>query len=252
MTSSRSPGTMTRLRGPIRSSMCSGSIAPMATPPMTWSRSGPGCRVSPWTPSRTMASVGLDRIGRYGRTPSSGMPRRARPCSSVRARPGFASRSTLFTIAPATCTPWRSKSAAFSTISSIGRPTPPSDTITAGAPIIAATAAFERPMTAPDARVPRPLDEQDVPVSRERRVGRPDPLAEVLDDPALDVGLGEAARDVDRAHLPERLGEVEDALHEDRVLVGGHAVLDDRPLPDRLDERRSRGRAAGSRRARRG
>ena len=100
MTSSRSPGTMTRLRGPMRSSMCSGSIAPMATPPMTWSRSGPGWSVSPWTPSRTMARVGFDRIGRYGSTPSSGMPWRARPCSRVRARPGFASRSTLFTMAP--------------------------------------------------------------------------------------------------------------------------------------------------------
>ena len=35
---------------------------------------GPGWIVSPWTPSRTIASVGFDRIGRYGSTPSSGMP----------------------------------------------------------------------------------------------------------------------------------------------------------------------------------
>ena len=42
ITSVRSPGTMTRLRGPIRWSMCSGSIAPIATPPITWSRSGAG------------------------------------------------------------------------------------------------------------------------------------------------------------------------------------------------------------------
>ena len=77
------------------------------------------------------------------------MPWRARPRSSVRARSGFASRSTLLTIAPATCTPWRSNSDALSTISSIGRPTPPSDTMTAGAPSIAATTAFDSPMTAP-------------------------------------------------------------------------------------------------------
>ena len=64
MTSIRSPGTMTRLRGPIRWSMCSGSIAPIAIPPMTESRSGPGWIVSPWTPSRTIARVGFDRIGR--------------------------------------------------------------------------------------------------------------------------------------------------------------------------------------------
>ena len=34
----------------------------------------------------------------------------------------------------------------------------------------------------------------------------------------------------------ERVGQVEDALHEDRVLVGRDAVLDDRALADRLDE----------------
>ena len=53
---------------------------------------------------------------------------------------------------------------------------------------------------------------------------------------ALDVGLGEPARDVDRAHLPERLAQAEDVLHEDRVLVGRDAVLDDRALADRLQE----------------
>ena len=77
------------------------------------------------------------------------MPWRASPRSSVRARPGLASRSTLLTIAPATLTPWRSNSAALSTISSIGRPTPPSETMTAGAPSSDATVAFDSPMTAP-------------------------------------------------------------------------------------------------------
>ena len=62
----------------------------------------------------------------------------------------------MLTIAPATWTPWRSNSAALSTISSIGRPTPPSDTITAGAPSIAATTAFDRPMTAPTPAWPVP------------------------------------------------------------------------------------------------
>ena len=88
----------------------------------------------------------------------------------------------------------------------------------------------------PDPRVAGPLDEQDVAVGGERRVGVADPLRQVLHDPALDVGLGEPARDVDRAHPRDRLGEVEHALHEDGVLVGRHAFLDDRPLPDRLHE----------------
>ena len=147
------------------------------------------------------------------------MPWRARPRSRVRARPGLASRSTLLTIAPATVTPCRSNSAALRTISSIGRPTPPSDTMTAGAPSIEATAAFDSPMTAPDPGVAGPLDEQDVPLG-EGGMGGPDPRRQVLDDLALDVGLGEAARDVDRAHLLQRLAQAEDLLHQHRVLVG--------------------------------
>ena len=43
-----------------------------------------------------------------------------------------------------------------STISSIGRPTPPSETMTAGAPSIEATSAFERLMTAPTPACPVP------------------------------------------------------------------------------------------------
>ncbi len=38
----------------------------------------------------------------------------------------------------------------------MGRPTPPSDTMTAGAPSIAATVAFESPMTAPTPACPVP------------------------------------------------------------------------------------------------
>ena len=129
------------------------------------------------------------------------MPWRARPRSRVRASPGLASRSTLLTIAPATWTPCRSNSAALSTISSIGRPTPPSDTMTAGAPSIARDDRVRQPDDRADAGVPGALDEQHVAVGRERGVGGPDPRRQVLDDLALDVGLGEAARDVDRAHL---------------------------------------------------
>ena len=74
--------------------------------------------------------------------------------------------------------------------------------------------------------------------SAKARVGGPDPRRQVLDHVALDVGLGEAARDVDRAHLAERLAQAEDLLHQDRVLVGRDAVLDDRALADRLQEAR--------------
>jgi hypothetical protein len=84
--------------------------------------------------------------------------------------------------------------------------------------------------------MPGPLDEEDVPIGRERRVGGPDAGRQVLHDLALDVGLGEAPWDVDRAHLLERLLQVEDLPDEDRVLVGRDAVLDERPLADRLEE----------------
>ena len=60
-----------------------------------------------------------------------------------------------------------------------------------------------------DAGVPGPLDQQDVVVG-EGAVRCEDPRAEVLDDIARDVRLREAARDVDRAHLGVRLGQVED------------------------------------------
>ena len=94
--------------------------------------------------------------------------------------------------------------------------------MTAGAPSSDATVAFDSPMTAPTPAWPGPLDEQDVAIG-ERGVGGPDARRQVLDDVALDVGLGEAARDVDRAHLAERLAQAEDLLHQDRVLVGRDA-----------------------------
>ncbi|MFN8630427.1 MAG: hypothetical protein U0838_08950 [Chloroflexota bacterium] len=70
--------------------------------------------------------------------------------------PGCSSRRTLLTIAPATATPCAAKWLALSTISSIGRPTPPSDTMTAGAPSCAATTAFDSPITAPTPAWPVP------------------------------------------------------------------------------------------------
>ena len=79
------------------------------------------------------------------------------------------------------------------------------------------------------------LDEQDVPV-REGRVRVADARAQVLDDLARDVRLREPARDVDRAHRRELVGQAEDHLHEDGVLVGGDPVLDDGPLADGLHE----------------
>ena len=84
------------------------------------------------------------------------MPCRASPFSRIAAIPGCASTFTLLTIAPATATPWAAKWLAFRTISSIGRPTPPSLTITAGARSRAATTAFERPITAPTPACPVP------------------------------------------------------------------------------------------------
>ena len=72
-------------------------------------------------------------------------------------------------------------------------------------------------------RMPGAFDEQDV-VVLERLVGVPNPGAQVLHDLARDVGLGEAARDVDRAHVRVGLGQVEDGPHEDGVLVGRDAL----------------------------
>ena len=57
------------------------------------------------------------------------------------------------------------ESAALSTISSIGRPTPPSDTMTAGAPSMAADDRVRQADDRPDPGVPGALDEQDVAVA---------------------------------------------------------------------------------------
>ena len=127
------------------------------------------------------------------------MPCGARPRSRIRAMPGWASRSTLLTMAPATVTPCARESDALSTISSIGRPTPPSLTMIAGAPSIAATVAFDRPTTAPTPAWPVPSMSRmswSAKAAWAARIRAP----QVLHDLARDVRLGEAARDVDRAH----------------------------------------------------
>ena len=66
----------------------------------------PRADTRPRTPSSTIPRVGFDRIGRYGSTPSSGIPWRASPRRSVSSIPGCSSTRTLFTIAPATGTPY--------------------------------------------------------------------------------------------------------------------------------------------------
>ena len=142
----------------------------------------------------------------------------------------------MLTIAPATWTPWRSKSDGVE-----------HDLVDRAADAALGDDDRRRPEhrrdhgvreldDRPDAGVPGPLDQQDVAVAREGRVGGPDPGRQVLDEAAVDVRLGEAARDVDRAHLGERLGQAEDVAHQDGVLVGRDAVLDHRALADRLHE----------------
>ena len=239
---------MTSVQGPIRSSMWCGSIAPIATPPITRSRSGPGLMTRPRTPSSTIPSVGLDSIGRYGRTPRSGMPWMARPRSSVRASPGWWSRCTLFTMAPATRTPCAAKCEALSTISSIGRPTPPSRHDHRRRPEHRGDGGVGHPDNRAHARVPGALDQEDV-VLGELAVGIADQRAQVLHDLARDVGLGEAARDVDGAHRARRLGQAEDHPHQQGILVeerpvheaivvGGVRADRDRALSDGLHEPR--------------
>ena len=90
-----------------------------------------------------------------------------------------------------------------------------------------------------DSGMSRALDQEHVVVGAERVTGRDDPRAEVLDDLARDVLLREPARDVDRAHRGVHRRQVEHLVHEDRVLVGRLAVVDDRPLAHRLHERRA-------------
>ncbi len=102
------------------------------------------------------SSDGLASSSLNGMQPISSIPCCARPWPSTSGRSGLASTFTLLTTAPSTRTRCRSNRAWLSTISSIGRPTPPSLTITTGASSISATRALDRPMTAPTPAWPVP------------------------------------------------------------------------------------------------
>ena len=130
----------------------------------------------------------------------------------------------------------RANSAPLSTISSIGRPMPPSLTMMTGASSIAATARVREADDRPDARVPGALDDDDVLVRRDPLVGRRDLRAEIVVDAAHDVVGGEVARQGDRRHVVERIGQAERLAHQHGVLVGARAVDDEVALPDRLQE----------------
>ena len=238
MTSARSPGTITRLPGPIRWSMCSGSIAPIATPPMTRSRSGPGWRVSPWTPSRTIARVGLDRMGRYGRTPSNGIPclRKALFKGARQARLGVEIDLVHDRARHVHAVTFEQGGVEDDLVDR------PADAALRDddrrRPEHRCDDGVREPDHRPDPGMARPLDEQDVALGREGGMGVQDPLRQVRHHTTFDVGLGEPPWDVDRTHPGDGLAEVEDALHEDGVLVGRDAFLDDGSLADRLHESR--------------
>jgi hypothetical protein len=98
--------------------------------------------------------------------------------------------------------------------------------------------ARDRRVTQPDNRayacVTGAFDEQELVTVGEGGVRLPDTAREVGRDLAPDVRLGEPARDVDRAHVAESVGQAEGRLHQDRVLVGRLAVDDRVALADRL------------------
>ena len=102
------------------------------------------------------SSEGFASRSEYGMQPSSSTSCCASPRASTSGRSGCDSTSTLLTTAPRTRAPWAANSAAFRTISSIGRPMPPSLTMMTGASSIPATFAFETPTTAPTPAWPVP------------------------------------------------------------------------------------------------
>ena len=206
-------------------------------------------------PVEVRARDGPSRRGRpRGSSPGSGSTgsadtaaRRAAGSRGGRARarvsgrcPGWASSSTLLTIAPATRRRGPAKSDALRTISSIGRPTPPSETMIAGAPSMAATVAFDRPITAPTPAWPVPS------ISRISRSANAAWAARIRAPRSSTISPAMYALVKPRGMwtgLIDGIGSVrpKTCLHEDRVLVGRHPVLDDRPLADRLHEAGCRG-----------
>ena len=87
-----------------------------------------------------------------------------------------------------------------------------------------------------DAGMAGPFDDEHLAAGGDLRVRLADPARQVGRHPSLDVGPGEAARDVHRAHLVELVGQIEGRLHQDGVLVGRRPVDDRVALADRLDE----------------
>ena len=80
------------------------------------------------------------------------------------------------------------------------------------------------------------LDDDQVLAPRHALVGGGHLRAKVVADAPIDVVGREVARQGDRAHVVERVGEVEDLLHQDRVLVGTDPLHEQRPLADGLHE----------------
>ncbi len=82
----------------------------------------------------------------------------------------------------------------------------------------------------------RPLDQDHVLVLRQPRRGPGHGRGQVVGDAAHHVVGGEVARQGHRAHVVQRIGQVEDLLHQHRILVGARAVDHQVALPDRLEE----------------
>ncbi len=133
-------------------------------------------------------------------------------------------------------TPRRAKRARLSTISSIGRPTPASLTITAEAPSRAATSALERPMTEPTPACPVPSMSSACAVAgrpsvrladaEARGPRRPRPMNDLVKPRGMWTGL------ITSSGSPD----AEDRAHQDGVFVGRRAVHDGVALADRLHE----------------
>ena len=209
ITSSRSTGRRQRR------SRCAGHVrAPLAAwrPADDESRSGQEWifAVTPSRPS-TQGRIGEDRPVR-GHTRRGSWRASPAPASG---RIGFSARSTLFTMAR-TRTPDRSPGPC-------GERSSDRSTDTAlrhddrRRPQQGGHDGVRQIDDRPDSGVPRALDEQDVAVPGELRMRRADSGGQVFDHLAVDVGLGEAALDVDRAHLRERLRQPEQGLHQHRV-----------------------------------
>ena len=128
------------------------------------------------------------------------------------------------------------KSAPLSTISSIGRPMPPSLTMMTGASSNAATRAFESPTTAPTPACPVPSTTTTSLSAAIRWYAARDLGAEIVVDAAHGVVGREVARQGDRRHVVERIGKPESLAHQHGVLVGARPVDDEVALSDQLQE----------------